>query len=155
MPHSTKSKTKSYRGFSGWLDSLPAAEREAFVKTVIRPMNDALRRAGTKKENARPDIDAMLKDKYMLNNSDKVIPDPNQKYALVYDEHGNKKGIIGGKLAGLIGCKIKKVDEKSSAVYSKNGYLKGIITGPGSDLRKYSLDPLKVMPPVEKIEKIK
>ena len=21
MPHSTKSKTKSYRGFSGWLDS--------------------------------------------------------------------------------------------------------------------------------------
>ncbi len=117
-------------------------------------MNDALRRAGTKKENARPDINDMLKDKYMLNISDKVVLDPNQKYALVYDEHGNKKGIIGGKLAGLIGCKIKKVDEKSSAVYSKNGYLKGIITGPGSDLRKYSLDPLKVMPPVEKIEKI-
>lgn len=150
-----KSKDKiPYKGVSGWLDSMPKEERTGFVRSTFKPLNNLLKNA-VKKDDV-PNPDAMLKKKYMLNASDKIVLDPDQKYALVYDEHGNKKGIIEGKLAGLIGCKIKKINDKSSAAYAKDGYLKGIITGPGSDLSKYSLDPLAAKPKIEaKLEKIK
>jgi hypothetical protein len=148
-----KSKDKTpYKGLSGWLDSMPKEERTGFARSTFAPLNNLLKNAAKKDDLPKPD--AILKKQYMLNASDKIVLDPDQKYALVYDEHGNRKGIIEGKLAGLIECKLKKVNDKNSAVYAKDGYLKGIITGPGSDLSKYSLDPLKVMPPVEKIEKI-
>ena len=150
-----KSKDKTpCKGVSDWLDSMSKEERTGFVRSTFTPLNNLLK--NTVEKDDTPSPDAMLKKKYMLNASDKVVVDPDQKYAFVYDEHGNRKGIIGGKLAELIGCKIKKINDKSSAVYSKDGYLKGIITGPGSDLSKYSLDPLAVKPKIEvKIEKIK
>ena len=143
-----KDKTP-YKGLSGWLDSMPKEERTGFA-----PLNNLLKNAAKKDDLPKPD--AILKKQYMLNASDKIVLDPDQKYALVYDEHGNRKGIIEGKLAGLIECKLKKVNDKNSAVYAKDGYLKGIITGPGSDLSKYSLDPLAAKPKIEaKLEKIK
>lgn len=95
-----KSKDKiPYKGVSGWLDSMPKEERTAFLRSTFKPLNNLLKNA-VKKDDV-PSPDAMLKKKYMLNASDKIVLGPDQKYALVYDEHGNKKGIIEGKLAGI------------------------------------------------------